>query len=235
MLSSQAQVAKACRQYMKSINVKASCTSESFAGGTAVDVEYNDQSPTMHKQITTELSQYQVGSFDGMTDSYNYTNSRDDIPQTKYMHINNRFTDELKQKAWDCIRANYAEAKNLTATYSYEALNLERIAGGMHVDQFMFRFLNGSIDTELSEQFWASQFWAVKPPKPAKAKAKATTTEAPESITVSEGTREGFVEIRFPAKPSNDARNEMKRAGFRWSPTNTCWWGKAEKLPQVYA
>ncbi len=228
MLSNQAQVAKLCRQYLKSIGVKGSCTSESFAGGTAVDVTYHDQSPAMDKQINTELSQYQYGSFDGMTDMYNYTNSRDDIPQTKYLHVNNRFTDGLKQKAWEFLQANFVELANLTKTYSYEVLNTERI-GGSYIDQFMFQFLNGSTQfNELSTEFWAS----VSSPKPRKT---TPDTEAPEGIEVSEGTREGYVNIRFPAKPDNNARTELKQAGFRWSPKNTCWWGKSDRLPETYA
>ncbi len=228
MLSSQAQVAKLCRQYLKSIGVKGSCTSKSFAGGTSVDVEYNDQSPAMDKQINTQLSQYKYGSFDGMTDSYNYTNSRDDIPQTQYMHINNRFSDELKQNAWTFLQANFAEAAELTTVYDDQTLNNERI-GGMYIDQFMFQFLTGSTNCdELSAEFWAS----IDAPKPRKA---APATDAPDGIEVTEGTKTGYVEIRFPAKPDTSARTALKKSGFRWSPRNTCWWGKADRLPQAYA
>ncbi len=231
MLSSQAQVAKLCRQYLKSIGVKGSCTSESFAGGTSVNVEFQDQNPKMNKQINTQLSQYQYGSFDGMTDCYNYTNSRDDIPQTKYLSVNNRFSDELKQNAWTFLQANIAEIANLTKVYDYQTLNTERV-GGQYVDQFMFMFLNGSTNcSELSAEFWAS----VDAPKPIKTKTDTSTADAPDEVTVSEGSREGFVEIRFPAKPDSTARTALKKSGFRWSPRNTCWWGKADRLPQAYA
>ena len=34
------------------------------------------------------VSKYQYGHFDGMNDIYEYSNSREDIPQAKYIHVN---------------------------------------------------------------------------------------------------------------------------------------------------
>lgn len=36
-------------------------------------------------KITSVVSKYEMGHFDGMTDSYEYTNRRDDIPQVQYV------------------------------------------------------------------------------------------------------------------------------------------------------
>jgi hypothetical protein len=35
-----------------------------------------------------------------------------------------------------------------------------------------------------------------------------------------------YVSIRFPAKPSVEVRNDLKRNGFRWSPRNKYWYAK---------
>jgi hypothetical protein len=212
------------------LGIKCKATSESFAGGTSVNVSYTDQPPAIHKKICAHLSQYQYGHFDGMTDSYEYSNGRDDIPQTKYLSINNNFSDALKQRAWEYIRANY-NTDGLGAVYS----ELDRNASvrGMWADQFMWQFLNGSIDREESEMFWS----IAQPPKARKAKKRATpkaNTDTVETITVSEGTKEGYVEIRFPDKPEDSVRTELKSAGFRWSRYNGCWWGKANTLPERY-
>jgi hypothetical protein len=230
MASSQAQVAKLCKQYVTSLGIKCKATSESFAGGTAVRVVYTDQSPATHKKIANELSKYQYGHFDGMTDSYEYSNSRSDIPQTKYMSIDNEFSAALKQRAWEYIRANY-NTDGLSAVYS--DLDSNARVRGMYVNQFMWQFLNGSIDREESELFWS----IAQPPVARKPKARTTVkpnNATVEAVTVSKGTKEGYVEIRFPEKPSDEERTELKAAGFRWSRYNGCWWGKANTLPETY-
>lgn len=231
MASSQAQVAKLCKQYITSLGIKCKATSESFAGGNSVHVEYTDQPPAVHKAIGEELAKYQFGHFDGMTDSYEYSNWNDNIPQTKYLSLNNNFSDALKQRAWEFIRTCY-NTDGLPETYS-EVGNNDRIRD-MWVSQFMWMFLNGSIDSEQS-----NDFWAIAQP-PVARKANKRTTQKPnnstpvEAVTVSEGTKAGYVEIRFPEKPCDDERTALKSAGFRWSRYNGCWWGKADKLPATY-
>lgn len=81
--------------------------------GDSVNVEFTDVSPKIYKEIESELSKYQYGHFDGMQDLYEYSNSRDDIPQTKYLFIENRFSDETRQKAYEFLRVEYpANLKN---------------------------------------------------------------------------------------------------------------------------
>ncbi len=84
--SEQARAAKMIRTQLKAAfpHTKFSVTSESFAGGNAVHTSWKD-GPTS-KQVDEVLNRYQFGSFDGMQDLYEYTNTRDDIPQAKYVH-----------------------------------------------------------------------------------------------------------------------------------------------------
>ena len=59
--------------------------SSNFSGGNSVHVEVpRDVSESVFQQIESLVGEYQYGSFDGMTDSYEYSNNRDDIPQVKY-------------------------------------------------------------------------------------------------------------------------------------------------------
>lgn len=42
-------------------------------------------------------------------------------------------------------------------------------------------------------------------------------------IRIFENASENRVQIFFPGKPSNEVRSELKRSGFRWSPTSGAW------------
>jgi hypothetical protein len=57
---------------------------------------------------------------------------------------------------------------------------------------------------------------------------------AGEGVTVRPGTREGFIEVRFSAKPPLEIRSELKGSGFRWAKRSRCWYGPAERLPKRY-
>jgi hypothetical protein len=54
-------------------------------------------------------------------------------------------------------------------------------------------------------------------------------TLAPSSLD-----KEGVVEVHFAEKPDEDARAELKAAGFRWAFRNRCWYGPEDQLPDRY-
>lgn len=80
--------AKAIRKELKEAfpTDKFSVRSSNFAGGNAVSIEMKE-SDTDTSEVRKLLDKYEYGSFDGMTDMYNYDNKRDDIPQVKYVHL----------------------------------------------------------------------------------------------------------------------------------------------------
>lgn len=84
-MSTQAQAAKAIRAELKSAfpEVKFTVKSTSFAGGDAVHIDWFDG--PVWRQVEKITGKYEYGTFDGMTDSYNYDNRREDIPQVKYV------------------------------------------------------------------------------------------------------------------------------------------------------
>jgi hypothetical protein len=47
-----------------------------------------------------------------------------------------------------------------------------------------------------------------------------------DGVIVRAGTRAGYVELVFPAKPSEEVRNGLKSHGFRWARGNACWYGR---------
>ena len=86
-LTPWAAAAKEIRKELKAKwpNVKFRVRSESFAGGSAVDIYWTD-GPTC-EQVRDVVGKYEYGYFDGMTDCYYITNRRDDIPQVKYVQL----------------------------------------------------------------------------------------------------------------------------------------------------
>lgn len=217
MKSNQAKVAKLCKEYItKKKGLKCRVRSEGFSMGDSVDVTIYDQPPNIRKEIEDYCSKYQYGHFDGMTDMYEYSNRQHDIPQTKYLHVHNDLSKELKQEALTFIRETMQGGEELPE--NYDDLSHERIFDEW-ATTVIYQFLSG-----YREGFWEQR----KQPEPPKTQA---TTQQVKDMTISKGTREGFSEVRFPSIPDVETRDRLKANGFRWSRFNKCWYGKTEKLP----
>jgi len=74
--------------------VKFSVTSDSFSMGDSVHITWTD-GPTS-KEVKAISGKYQYGHFNGMEDIYENTNSRDDIPQSKYVSESRSISDEIE-------------------------------------------------------------------------------------------------------------------------------------------
>ena len=85
-MSSQAKAAAMIRKHLRQQypHTKFSVRSNSFAGGDSVDIAWTDGPTT--DEVEQFTNQFQYGSFDGMRDIYELTNTREDIPQSKYVH-----------------------------------------------------------------------------------------------------------------------------------------------------
>ena len=83
-LSNTAKVSKAIRTELKKNfpDVKFSVRMEHHG---CVNVRYSNA--ITKDKVEAITNKYQIGSFDGMTDCYEYTNKRDDIPQIEYVFV----------------------------------------------------------------------------------------------------------------------------------------------------
>jgi hypothetical protein len=134
--TSHAAAAAAIRAELKANNIKASVRSRSFAGGNAVDVEIlQDVLPATLKEIEAFVGRFQYGHFDGMTDSYSYTNRDESLPQVKYTHV----------------RVTYSAAAWLAA----EAFVASCTPEGYQRENLAYRALNGT---------WGD-FWTARKPR----------------------------------------------------------------------
>ena len=150
--SNQAQVAKLIRKHLKTVGIKGKVTSEGYSMGDNVNVTIYDQPPNIVAQIKEHCTKYEKGHFDGMTDMYEYSNSRNDIPQTKYLFISNIFSEELKQEAWNFIHSTFTGAEEYPK--SLKDVPPSARVFEQWVSDLIFRLLNGSMIGS-SEEFWA--------------------------------------------------------------------------------
>lgn len=96
MKSRSAQTAAAIRTELKKAfpGIKFRVTSETYTGGSSVRIEYVDG--VKCERVERVVCKYEQGSFDSMTDCYDYTNSRSDIPQVKYIFVEREMSDETR-------------------------------------------------------------------------------------------------------------------------------------------
>ena len=95
-LSEQAQVAKLLKKKAKELGINVTrCRSSSFAGGDSVSIRFDSGSDDAVKQLQDYSSQFKQGHFNGMEDIYEYSNSRDDVPQTKWLRLNDDRADKI--------------------------------------------------------------------------------------------------------------------------------------------
>ncbi len=125
MRSEVARCAAEIRKILKDKNVKASVRSEQFSMGNSVDVEIKDLiDPEVYKALQEGLAKYQYGHFDGMYDIYEYSNSREDIPQTKFLSIKYdwRLHDQAIEKLEEFVREKVNLGVSNNPDYEYKRL-----------------------------------------------------------------------------------------------------------------
>jgi hypothetical protein len=93
--STAANCAAAIREELKEVfpGVKFSVKSDNFSMGNSVRISYTDGPTT--DQVEEITKKYQYGHFNGMEDIYEYSNSREDIPQAKYVSAHRTISDEV--------------------------------------------------------------------------------------------------------------------------------------------
>lgn len=106
-LTPAAEAAKMIRAELKKTfpNVKFSVTSENYSMGDSVRINWTDGVTT--EQVNEIVKKYQYGHFDGMTDCYEFSNNREDIPQAKFVMTTRNYSDEIRQQYFDHAKKTY--------------------------------------------------------------------------------------------------------------------------------
>jgi hypothetical protein len=94
-MSEHAQVAKLLKQKAKQLGLEAKSSSQTYSGGTNAKIWIYSGGDQEVQELKDYANQFEYGEFDGMTDCYNVTNSRDDIPQVKYLFVNDERASQI--------------------------------------------------------------------------------------------------------------------------------------------
>lgn len=104
MKNEAAKAAAMIRAELKKNGIAASVKSRVYSMGSSVDVRLlADYCPATVAKINEFCGRFQYGHFDGMTDCYEYSNRDESIPQAKFVHVETRYSDELRAAARDYV------------------------------------------------------------------------------------------------------------------------------------
>ncbi len=152
-ISDHAAAAKLIRAELKKNGIKASVRASTASMTSSVNINLTDcVAPWVMKEIKLFCSKFQYGDFDGMTDSYNYSNNRDDLPQVRFVFVHNGRSDDDRQRAYDYLRAGFAGYENAPAKYE-DAAN--EMFGSEWVSTEVHQVLSGCMDARsVGTRFW---------------------------------------------------------------------------------
>jgi hypothetical protein len=153
-LSTHAAAAKMVRQELKKHGIAGRVTCSSYSGGTSLNVYVENLEPWVRKEMELYVGQFEYGHFDGMTDCYEYSNNRDDLPQVKFAFVECSYSDELRQKAYDYLLANWGGYED----HPEKVEDANNLRGSCDwVSSEVWQVLNGSWDKRCSSG--CTKFW----------------------------------------------------------------------------
>ena len=152
-MSEHAKAAKEVRAMLKAHNVEAKVKASSASMTTSLTVTLIDAAPWTYNAVTKEVNKYQYGSFDGMTDMYTNDNTND-LPQVRFVFVDTKFNEDLKQQALDKICEVY-EIPSYTLSEAPDMLPIDHFNYPMNTQSMIRSVLNDSLPMYYREvKFW---------------------------------------------------------------------------------
>jgi hypothetical protein len=110
MKNDYAKAAQMIRKELKQLFplTKFSVTSKGYSMGCSVRASWVN-GPT-YDAVNDVIKKYQYGHFDGMEDLYHNSNSRDDLPQSKYVFADRDISEDIYQAAFTFVRTYWDTA-----------------------------------------------------------------------------------------------------------------------------
>lgn len=106
-MSTHAEAAKSVKTELKKAfpNVKFKVSSKTYSSGNSLRASWVDGPTT--KEVNKIMDKYQYGHFDGMTDCYDMTNCRNDIPQVKYVFVDREISEPVNESVFQMLQQSY--------------------------------------------------------------------------------------------------------------------------------
>jgi hypothetical protein len=106
-MTTHAECAKMIRKELKNSfpEIKFSVRSSAFSMCTSVDIEWTDGPASC--QVDEVVKKYQYGHFDGMNDTYEYSNLRDDLTQVKYVMTQRTLSEKAVKEFAEKFKQEY--------------------------------------------------------------------------------------------------------------------------------
>jgi len=116
-MKNKTQVAQASQQIRKILKkefpkTKFSVKSSNYSMGDSINISWVDG--VAERKVEKLINYFQYGEFNGMEDIYEYTNRREDIPQTKYLFCDRKISDEFYFLKLDEMRTKWDFLANIT-------------------------------------------------------------------------------------------------------------------------
>jgi hypothetical protein len=115
-ISEVAKAAKMIRQDLKTAfpNVKFNVTSRHY---TTVSITWING--VTERDVNNLVRKYKMGNFNGMVDSYDFSNRRQDIPQAEYIFTNRQISTDVMSKMFNFVKSQYAAYTNASTINEY--------------------------------------------------------------------------------------------------------------------
>jgi hypothetical protein len=123
-MSNHAEAAKMIRAELKKNGIAASVRAKSYSGGSSIDVRIEqDLTPAGLKEVEIFCGQFEYGHFDGMTDCYHVSNSRDDIPQVSFVFVRVAYSEKIREAAKAYVATIGGLAEHERDTWVHRAIS----------------------------------------------------------------------------------------------------------------
>lgn len=230
--SSAASCAEAIRAELKAKfpGYKFTVRSSNFAGGNSVDISWTDGVTVGEVEAIT--NKYQYGSFNGMEDIYEYTNTREDIPQAKWVGTHREISKDLVSSIAEQMRGFMEFNENDYRNSSEQCARLLVCDTSIPLEyQKAEVYRNEKTAAVTLDQFFGLRFIGAKSPEPTP--KKAAKVEQPQA---------GKVQIVEHPKRSHKIlvigetyaiKEALKNAGGWWNKWEKGWEFRASDAEKV--
>ena len=113
--------AEQIRRKLKEAGIPARVTSKS-QGTSSVEVAVTDQPPESTAEAERIAAPYRLGNFDGMTDSYVVDNARKDVPQVRYINVQNLPSETMCLELTEFVKQRYGDGDMMNTHRVYAGL-----------------------------------------------------------------------------------------------------------------